>query len=258
MATEIQAKKGRGIEEVIEGLTPQGLEETKEAVVSGSTSKVISSVLQLYHSYLQDVRELNTQAFFNPDLKTETKDVDILTPAEINAFLQLSIMYEDHPDQDLCLGNFLGKLIRRSYLAGFNDFFLQCESSNLVHYLDQLKGCEKNPIRIAVYGDLGSGNFDLSRQVDTVLYGNCESAPGREAEDCTFYIKEEVLGRLPGMVFWPFQGTLWWDDKAERTHCTFKTNNPNLAAAMQNTVPPGNRIIFVKNDGTKTILRDYK
>src|SRR3989344_7879657 len=70
------------------------------------------------------------------DYKGKIKTIDdILAPSEINAFLQTTIGFEQHPEYDLRTGMFISQLIQKSYDAGNNDFVLNTQKLKVLDHL---------------------------------------------------------------------------------------------------------------------------
>ena len=95
---------------------------------------------------------------------------DILTPKEINLFLQQTIKYENH--RNYCnhhTSYFISKLMQNSYKAGNNNFFLHTSALNEIGDLcTEIVGRKNKPICITIEGNVGA------RIASRVKYANIE------------------------------------------------------------------------------------
>jgi hypothetical protein len=100
----------------------------------------------------------------------------VLTPNEINQFLQVSINYQDHEDYFGHVGTFVSALLRTSYVGGNNDFYLNIKNVNPIYNLcSEITANKNRPLKIRMDGDLDSDFGSDSNNLDVFLNGNADS-----------------------------------------------------------------------------------
>jgi len=225
MRSDIQ--KGKGIDGLI-GSTSI-LEETR---VLETTGNDISKVLEKFKENV-----------FDDEWRCVPHDIvpEILSPAEINAFLQTTVIYEDAINYYFNTGQFIAVLIQNSYDAGHNNFTL-----NIPRMIDNvclnISGYRK-PIKVKIYGDTG---HDLGRGASCTsieLYGKTGHRFGINAKYATLTIHGELTKNS-------FCGL-----GAKKSR--FKTDNEETLREMRTSVNKGNRIIQIHANGKEEVVRDY-
>jgi len=226
MQTEIQTGKG------IEGLVSASQVEEERHIEASE-----HDLSQLHKRYVQllDVPMWNHYCFYVP-LEF------ILTPDQINTFLQQTIPYENHPKYPDNTGRFITQLIQNSYIAGMNDFTLNTTALKELHRaVYRIKGPQTKPLKLTIIGNAGALFGFESINLLVNITGNSGSALGGHSSESTFNI-QGLAGRGCGeMAF----------------HSTFKTPNETSLQQMLKSVPDSNRVIFIHPDGTEEIKRDY-
>lgn len=234
MDCRAEIKKGSGsIDDVIRGYAAQSPEERLEEKTTGGN--ILDGVMRKYEEVLE--KEYNTGEL-DDYLKSIT---DILTPHQINSFLQATISKEQHENYQENTGHFISRLIQNSYNAGHNDFTLNTTNLKPIHLIGfKLKGKSRNKIRITTRGNAGDQWGQQSENCEYNIQGNTEqiAALSRNCE-CN------IQGNIIEPCGWGSQ------------HSTYKTNIPETLEKMKRTVPKGNRIIFIHPDGTEETVRKY-
>ncbi len=87
------------------------------------------------------------------------------------------------------LANFLNNLIQKSYDAGNNDFTLTTNDFVYSYLASDLKGHEKNHLRLAVHGDVGFNFANKAKYLDAYVHGGSGVAFGSESEHCFFSVE---------------------------------------------------------------------
>ena len=227
----VEIKKGKGIEGLFEGFAAGKPEEEKKIeVVEG----VFQGLMERYERILEmKYAERKNQL---------DKITDILTPAEINTFLQMTIRHEQHEEYCLTTREIISELIQKSYDAGHNDFMLDTTALKEIYYIgSNLEGTEERPIEITITGNTGDWCGCLSKHLTYKITGNTGGECGYGSKNSTFEISGNT-GEGCGKY---------------STFSTYKTPNRKTLQKMLKDVPKGNRIVFIHPDGSEEVMRDY-
>jgi len=259
--TEIQ--KGKGIENLA---GTSMAEEARDIEASHGLSG-------LFERYVQIIDETSTVA---EDL---TKSIsDILTPNQINAFLQQTILCENRPNYSNSTGLFISQLIQNSYDSGSNNFTL--DSTELREIVDlgfKNQGTPDRPIEITITGNTGGKCGFHSKNAIFNITGNTKGSCGGYAENSMFNITgnaEDYIGYESRNSEFTISGNTGnncgaWskystvtitgnigDGCGYESESTYKTSNQETLTKMLEDVPQGNRIIFIQ-DVKEEIKQDY-
>ncbi|MFH1638134.1 MAG: hypothetical protein ABIB71_06935 [Candidatus Woesearchaeota archaeon] len=144
----------------------------------------------------------------------------VLSPEEINSFLQATIKYEGHENYSFTTGLLITRLIQNSYDAGNKRFRLDTKalSKDIHNIAYKLKGKEDNLLEIIVGGNVGNWCGDGAENIKEIyiagdvgmwcgewaknignlqIAGNAGSFCGLKAEHSTFKTSnKETLQRL--------------------------------------------------------------
>ena len=210
--TTTEIKKGKGIEDLFKGFIPVKPEELKEIEVAEGR---FQGLMGEYERFLDmECGDLDNRL---------NKITDILTPTDINLFLQTTIRHEQHKNYDWATGHFISELIQNSYDAGHNDFTLSTTALKRIHNLGSyLEGTKKRPLEITIKGNIGYSCGCSAKNAAFNIKGNARDSCGFCAENSTF-----------------------------------KTPNRRTLKKMLKEVSESNRIIFIHPDGTEEIVKDY-
>ena len=166
-----------GLGDLIRRHTAQKPEKRRDIKVSRNRSNKLKSLLSMYEQYLT-IEGIPQMEFVWRNLENKV----VLTPSEINAFLQMTMEVEDYERSSASdgVGHFITALIQNSYNAGHNNFVLY--TSNLREKTDKLgwftKGKSKRLINIKIFGDLGNHCFENGEYLSVEIYGNVGSSCG--------------------------------------------------------------------------------
>jgi len=179
----IEIQKGKGIE----GLVRSTYSPEEEKGFQAVDNKFVP-LLERYRVYLDN----GHQPVVPPLMYKSTKDVTgVLTPGEVNVFLQSTVLYEGHKFYKLDTGIFISRLVQNSYNAGYNDFHFDVSAiGGPEHLCSFLIGEE--PIRITVEGDVGYGFGGDSKKIVVNITGDGGNYCGYKTEDSTFSIEGNV------------------------------------------------------------------
>ncbi|MFH1638127.1 MAG: hypothetical protein ABIB71_06900 [Candidatus Woesearchaeota archaeon] len=252
--SKLETPEGR-IEHKVEGsLLPKGFEELIKEYEKAFASKVTT------WNYILDEHNISS-------IKTKA----ILSPEQIQNFLQATRKYEEHKRYSPNTGLFITRLIQNSHDAGDNLFKLETRTlSKRIHFLGynlQGKGNNlleiivdgnagdscglraKNLRKLYIQGDVGDDCSKCATNIDGIfIAGYCGEWCGYGAENIReFYLNGNVNVFGCG---------------SKTKNSTFKTPNQETLQLLKKNVPTdkGNKIYFIKeNSEEKRIwrLRDF-
>ncbi len=162
-----EAKRGRGIDELIAQLVPQSVEDKPRITVVPGTASLLGQYRAMFYAGLtRDDKWLRREEL--KKIQEYTRDVkSVLSPAEITGFFEQTKDQAEQFHYGAFTGLFLTKLIQNSYNAGYNRFSIDTrwiphdwehrvmEISYLGH---RLRGREGNLLRLKVTGSLWKQN----------------------------------------------------------------------------------------------------
>src|SRR3989344_7641461 len=194
------------------------------------------------------------------DYEGEIKTIDdILAPSEINAFLQMTIGFEQHQNYDWRTGYVISHLIQKSYDAGNNGFVLNTQKVKRLNNLGyKIQGTKKRKIKLKIEGDVGydcgwnsnnstitiggdagndSGSFSNNSTI--TIWGNAGDYCGFESTDSTIIIGGNA-GNYCG-----------WNSNSS----TFKVKNKSLYELLKTKLNfnRSNTLFFIRPDGTEEV-----
>src|SRR3989338_8965093 len=250
-----------GLDDLIRRHTARKPEKRRDIKVSRNRSNKLKSLLSVYEQYLT-IEGIPQMEFVWRNLENKV----VLTPSEINAFLQMTMEFEDYERNSASdgVGHFITALIQNSYNAGHRNFVLY--TSNLREKTDKLgwftKGKSKRLINIKIFGDLGNHCFENAEYLSVNIYGNAKDKCGHNANSSSFVIKGYVIFdihyfhaenssyRLDGdLIGIKFGGGC--------SNCEFLTTNKRtLKKLLQSDLKNGtsNKIYFIRANGTKRLV----
>ena len=175
------------------GYTASDVEEKKELEVIPSD---FSEVFGLYTSCL----DLSFRQVYDQNIGL------VLSPTEINLFLQLTDIYKDHGSYPINTGPFVTRLIQSSYNANNNGFYLDITSLGPLNYIAfRLKGDKNNPINLTIDGNATPGTLANLENVNAKIIGTTHYTFGKHSKNLTL----DVIGRLKkGYHFYETTGSI--------------------------------------------------
>jgi len=174
---------------------------------------------------------------------------EILTPDEINSFLQATQQHESHRNYSWNTGSMVSRLIQNSYNKGYNNFLLNLKNDYFYTHDNigiHLLGTEATPLFLTIQGDVEHwcgedakySSFTLSGDVGDccgdgaqyssyVVKGNAKNCCGLNARNSTFTFNGTV-GNLfgDGAIYCTFKTPLWGN--IEKIKEVIDTKNGNI------------------------------
>jgi hypothetical protein len=143
------------------GYTAEDVENVSEIEAASN-----DNLTETYGFYLRDLDDA-----LNGDFKQEVKSV--LSPFEINSFIDLMMGHEDHIAFSYCFSLYFNRLIQHSYNAGHNDFKFDFNKiPSLPHLGVALHGTRNKPLKIDILGDVSDNFCQDGVQVKLNIDGN--------------------------------------------------------------------------------------
>jgi hypothetical protein len=188
MEARSEVKKGkRNIEDVIGSHTPQAAE-------SESRIEVVDDVFkELFMTYEKLLGKLMTHVYVNKDdfihdPEYGPYDIEpiraVLTPAQINTFLQATRPYEDGEHYAMTTGFVVSRLIQQSFRAKNNDFFLDTTHLKPIDYIGyNIDGRAFRNLRLHIEGDVGDYCASEAKHITFTLQGNAAKKLGGSARE---------------------------------------------------------------------------
>ncbi len=255
---EVEVIKRKGIDSLVRGYSPGKVEEEKKtSVVLNHDSK---QLLAKYEQMLQHKED--TYSYDEDDILGIT---EILTPFQINAFLQLTLFHKTRRWYGVTVGTFINKLIRNSYTKGHNDFYLNVTAPFNSLGLEW-KGHESR-LSILVLGDINDHCGDRGRDLDIKIDGNARHWLGYGSINSSF----QVQGKVGSYCAFLAHGSTFtfYSDVLQRCGersklCTFKATKESSLHRLLDIIPSqiegrpsGNRVIFIHADSREEMIKDY-
>ena len=246
-----EIKKGKGINDVVRGITPGRVEDERRVEVVDENE--FSELMDKCFKFVDDD---NYRHLYDPDKLRASLRGYVLTPSQINYFLQATIELESCKGYAHSVCRFMRPLIQNSYDAGHNGFTLNTKDLPLIGSVGwSLKGTEDRLLMLGVEGDAGNILGLGARHACFTLNGNYVGDNlGSTAFYSTFILNVEDTGKDSGFV---------------AGDCTFKTPNREVLSKLIDSVsrvdgdifgkrkPSYNKIIFIHPDGTEETVRNY-
>jgi len=207
--------------EFLAGYKADELEEVRKVQTVGTD---FSELLRKYELEL-DRFELFLEVY-------NSNITEVLTPSEINSFLQTTQQFGGHQNYSWCTGRILSVLLQNSYNKGYNHFNLETRNLPRISGIGYLIGKEENHLILSVQGNVG---IDVGRKTQYSTFtinGEIWSGCGLKAKHSTFTYNGAV-GDLCGL---------------EAKNCTFKTSIWENVAEMKKSINPYNRNTLIYID----------
>lgn len=199
------AKKETGLHDLLKDYTSQQLEE--QNIICAPNSPILQEALLSYQHFLQQIPLDSTEAqkfLFGNSYGPSP----LLTPLEINQFLQLTQPFEQEYGYTARTGLYVTKLIQESYHEGHMNFILNTKNLPPLHYLGyHLVG---GPLRegyahqlyprklsLIINGDVGWELGSHSFHVSITVNGNVGRTIGHSSGSLTLRVEGEIDGNYP-------------------------------------------------------------
>ena len=215
------------------GYEPGELEEVRRVQTVG---KDFSDLMRKYERLLDIDNLVVGSSVYNIQDITE-----VLTPDEINHFLQGTQQYNDHRNYPWRTGIMVSRLIQNSYDHGYNPFWFNTENLSEIDCLGSLiVGKRETPISVTIQGNLGYClGFKTQYSIFTINSGGVKSC-GLEALNSTFILNGSTGVRLGFGA----------------KHCTFKTSVWGNIIKLKESIytEDGNTLIYIDN-GKEVVIK---
>ena len=276
------AKKGRGIDDLIDKYHPNQVEEASRVLTSGKS--IFVDLLEKYTKLKELPEYSDPESWMKGEslYKKMSGITAVLNPQELRAFLSVLNIIEEKvvPHQGL----FLTKLIQNSYDAGYNNFSLDHEDKAIIHVGSFLRGREDNPLTMNIEKARGLfyahgaeyinmtvevsvfGYAERIRNSSLTILGDAATGSGRRSFRTAFHVTGDTHGDLAEYAressylldgeFKTAPSKRWIRDSAPQ-QCTFKSPRPATVDTLLDYIPSGNRIVLIHADGREEIVRDY-
>lgn len=243
-------KKTGGIEGLVRNYTPGRVEV--EGTITGTDFG------PLYEKYVACLQRKEIDDEF---LSTFSTVSEVLTPAEINAFLHGTIQYEDHHNYLFHTGYIISRLLQNSYTAGYNNFRL-----DMIHpfcsIASEIQGTPEKPLTLTLFGDVGDDCGGSSKNIAVTVHGSVGEECFNGSEDSSFMLYGTV-GILFAHGAKNCTFTLYFQKRKrigsgfgnDSENCTFKTTDFDKAKWMYGNVLDENKVYFIDGDKEKLIDR---
>ena len=215
-------------DDFLAGYEPGKLEEVRKVQTVGTD---FSDLMEKFEQMLDSddgysLDEMWQLVRHNPYLS------EVLTPAEINYFLQATQQHESHKNYYNNTGVILSRLIQNSYCAGYNDFMLNTKNISRTDDLGTLLiGTEDCPLSITVQGNITNECGNRAEYSLFTLNGTIGARCGLKAKHSTFTYN----GAVGDFCGW------------EAENCTFKTPLRENLRKMRGSISinKGNTLIYI-------------
>ena len=226
------------LDKILEGLNPQIIEEGKKIVVTGADLK---QVVEYYITFLdEEIKNKGVMPIFP----------FILSPAQIRAFFQAALIFEDHP-KNYHLGTFTSKMMEQSYSIGHTQFTLDQVFVVPTPICENLHGRKEQPIEITLEGRWGKNSV------------------GSDSRYCHFRFTEDYreqfyyLGSRSRYCHFIFEGdahvSTYYSDMLllGNRFCEYKTTQRETLQKLCNNIKTGlgHKIYFIHPDGSEELKR---
>ena len=126
-------------------------------------------------------------------VKGECDTKIVLSPSQIEMFLQKTSKFHQHKNYSKHTGSFLSSLIQNSYNEGHNDFYFNLHNQPLISRLGRnICARDNNPLNLYVDGNLGNSVMTDSKYIDVVIKGNVGEFFSSSSENNNVWIKGNV------------------------------------------------------------------
>ena len=293
MEIDTAIKKSKGIDRLVSGYSPGKVEEERKIE---TTDSKLGCLLDVYEEALECMGSWDDNSDEDYDwiecyLKSKRRRETILSPQEMNSFLQLTYIFTGDFMYQKNTSVFLNRLLQVSYDAGHNEFCLNTNSLPPFDFLgSSVRGNRKRPLKITVDGNLGKQAFSNTEYVHGRVMGDVYESFASNCSHSRYLVEGNALSTRPegwgGFGFGARSSDLIvkgdaclyeLGSQAERScfeiggkgimqvelighgaeRCTFKARHSGLVQVFNRFIRQGNRVILVREEGEE-FIRDFK
>ncbi len=254
----VEVRKGKGIDGLVSGYSPGKVEEEKIATTHGDSP--LHKLMDRFEYFMEHIIYPESRPLYDVNHS--------FPPEQVSSILQIMTKYEKHRYYRRAAGLFINRLVQNSYNNGHNDFHLQIYSPihDFCHKL--LGGIKKQPLRLAVEGDLGRHFASSCKDVSVTVDGNLDMYCCKNAERSQFIIQGragECCALNAKHCTFTLEGDVGYSCGKHAMASAFRTSNKrtldlliaNVGKRNQLNLTTGNKIIFVHLNGEEEVVRDY-
>lgn len=169
-----------------------------QAATLTTTASGLAHLLSLYQRYLdnEQLAVLSKRQFFKPNYLKQSLEpiVHVLSPNQIDLFLQSTMIFEDHQNYVDLTGLFVTKLVQNSYSNGYNDFILNTMNLPALNRLGSYlcAGLERDEPRCIVRGDIGGHCFEAASGIALQLKGDAGTYFGKDLKSSSVEVWGDI------------------------------------------------------------------
>jgi hypothetical protein len=236
-------KKGNGIDGLVSDITPGEVEEQQEVHVQGDNP--LAEVMEKYQNRTTDD---------DFDYLTLT---EVLTPDQINLFIEATKVYEDNPGYTFITSEFANKLIQNSYNVGHNNFSVTLQDHVLSDMGCYLTGKPDKPLTVIINGNI-IDSIRHSQYVSITINGDLI------ATDSLQDVSNASIAIHGDTIYAHFKDLenveLTFDGEAPSTYqaaapnvkkCTFKATCKEEVEKLRRQLDGSNEVYLIRQDGTE-------
>ncbi|MBI4453652.1 hypothetical protein HY636_03335 [Candidatus Woesearchaeota archaeon] len=245
-----------GLDALIRRQTAQKPDEKRKVKVVGENK--FGNLLRRYELFL------GRKNYFIKNKEILDGIEDVLTVEDINAFLQLTVGFEDY-EKDYSRGTsrFINRLIQNSYNAGYNNFVLNTIvlSKKLDHFGENFCGLPYRMISVQIDGDIGVNCGMNAFCSSFTINGNANSCCGYKIYNSIITVKGDVGNWFGfGAKYSSFtinEGVNTDNYTDDTIGCTFKTQNPKTLDKLLEYFQKNksHKFYLIHPDGTEELKR---
>ncbi len=248
---DIEIRKRKGIDELVSGYSPGKVDESKNITAMGKDhilfNKYQQKLLNPHFPECLDRRKLPQIPRYRYDsyvFDYFDDIVDVLTPEQINRFLQMTVQCERYEQYAELTGSFVSRLLQNSYNAGHNNFTLDTRKICPIFGLGSfVYGTPERPLilnitgnlfeegctaigdaRVSISGDVLQGSINSPIGSKIHIKGEAGHEVARLSQDCTFDIECRVnhnFGRDCQKTIFTFHNDVGWHCGVSSTDCQY-------------------------------------
>ena len=170
-----------------EGLTTPDEKNQPKAVIE------IPNLEQLLKKFSATLNKNRKTQFSHFNIFDIVEIPNILTPEQINTFLQYTMTYEDRPNYKAVTSHVISQLIQNSYRKGYNNFRINTKTlQQFDFFAGDLTGKKRKPIHINIEGDIGKSLGFQSRYIAIEVNGDVGHTCAEFADNSSFKLNGKI------------------------------------------------------------------
>ena len=261
------ALKKKSLEESLSGHTAQGIESESGVEVVGENK--FKSLLNQYGEFLDKADGANLNYWYVNRIEKYNSSLlrtqELLNPKEINRFLQMTAIYEDHPGYTKNTGFFISRLM----LLGLHDskqqeFNFDVQNLKPISGLPMLlRSIDANKsLKVNIYGNIGNCVGNNSQHTVFDIHGDCGYDTGNDSKHCQ-YIFRGKIGSHVGIGSKDCTFTFLGQKKGEvhipesTVGATYKFDNRDLANVTFSRIDSSSKVVYIHPNGSEEVFEEW-